>query len=105
MTDAPDPRLAMSERELQDAVNELAQYLGWRIHHASDSRRSHAGLPDLIAVHRVQGRVLFAELKTERGRLRTEQVAWLEDLKATPAECYLWRPGDWLSGSIEAVLR
>jgi hypothetical protein len=73
-------------------------------HHETDSRRSNAGLPDIIAVR--DGRLVFAELKTERGRLRPEQQAWRDELRRlTGAEYYIWRPRDWQSGAIERVLQ
>ena len=49
---------------------------------------------------------MFAELKDSRGRLRPEQAAWLEVLGRT-GDCnvHLWRPEDWLDGTVEAHLR
>lgn len=95
----------MSEAELQEAVEELAGWLGWRTWHDHDSRRNRAGLPDLVAVHHRQQRVIFAELKTARGRLRPEQEAWRADLIAAGVEYFLWRPADWLDGTIERALK
>ena len=94
----------VSEAQLQAAVIELAQTFKWRVYHTHDSRRSQAGFPDLVMVRR---RVLiFAELKSEKGRLRPEQAEWLDALTNTRAtEVYIWRPADWLSGEIEKVLR
>lgn len=63
--------------------------------------RNAAGLPDLILVRRP--RVVWAELKSERGRLTDEQKAWLADLGASGQECHVWRPSDW--PTIERVLR
>jgi hypothetical protein len=57
----------MSEAEFQAQVVSLAELRGWRIFHDHDSRRNTAGLPDLILVRR--GRLIFAELKSERGRI------------------------------------
>ncbi len=94
---------AMSERELQANVEEMLTLFGWRFYHDRDSRRNNAGLPDVIAVRR--GRLLFAELKTTRGRVRTEQRGWLEALAMTDAEVHIWRPRDWHAGTIEEVLR
>ena len=94
---------AMSERELQAAVEGLLDLRGWRWFHDEDSRRNNGGLPDLVAVRR--GRVVFIELKTTRGRVRTEQRAWLEELWMGDVETYLFRPRDWHAGTIEEVLR
>ena len=82
----------------------------WRYYHTRDSRRSAAGFPDLVLVR--GPRLIFAELKTERGKLTADQVAWLEDLAMVAAtatgrawdppgdppppvpEVYVWRPSD-----------
>lgn len=52
-----------------------------------------------------RSRLVFAELKSTRGRVTPEQQAWLDQLPATGTETYLWRPADWLSGVIPEVLR
>jgi hypothetical protein len=91
-----------TEAELLAFVRDLALLRGWLVHHAGDSRRSDAGLPDLILVR--PPRVVFAELKTERGRLRPEQKLWIDALGACPGiEAYLWRPSD--SDAIVSALR
>lgn len=85
---------AETEAGFQAAVVHLASMRGWQVYHDYDSRRSAAGFPDLCLVR--DGRVLFAELKTERGRLRTEQRAWLVALGlCAGVEVYLWRPSSW----------
>lgn len=98
----------MTERELQDNVIACAETLGWLVYHTHDSRRSPAGFPDLVLAR--DGRLILAELKTERGRVRAEQAAWLAALGEVDAnrggvEVYIWRPSHWLSGEIEAILR
>ena len=39
-----------------------------------------------------EDRLIFAELKKEKGKTSPEQDAWLEALKITGAEVYVWRP-------------
>lgn len=92
----------MTERQLQQAIVDCARLLGWRSYHTFDSRRSEPGFPDLVLV---RDRVVFAELKSERGRLTREQRAWAAALAAAGAEWHCWRPEDWTSGNVEAVLR
>lgn len=99
---------AMTEAQLLAAVRRLATALGWRTYHTHDSRRSPAGFPDLTLVRR--GRLVFAELKTERGKTTGEQDAWLADLadvelRADNVRAYVWRPRDLLDGTIAAVLQ
>lgn len=84
----------ISEEVFQRQVLDLARLSGWRCYHTFDSRRSAAGFPDFVLVRPPV--VLFAELKSEAGRLRPEQAAWLEALVACEGvEARLWRPGDW----------
>ena len=102
----------MSETELLEAVIDLAHLLKWRVAHFRPARTEQGwrtagsgdvvGYPDLTMVR--DTRLIFAELKSERGRTTVDQQDWLHALKAV-AEVRLWRPGDWLDGSIEADLR
>lgn len=93
---------AMSERDWQQRVLDLAHLRGWRTFHVHDSRRSAAGWPDLACVRR--DRLVLAELKAERGRVRPEQQEWLDALGAVPGvEVHLWRPSDW--PAVQQVLR
>ena len=94
--------LVQPERVLHDQVLALARLYNWRPYFTYDSRRSPPGYPDL---HLVRGkRQIFAELKTERGRLTVEQLEWLEALRAIPSnEVFIWRPSD--VPQIAAILR
>ena len=93
IADAINPA-AISEARFQSQVIELAQGLGFRVYHTRDSRGSQRGFPDLVLTD--GKRVLFCELKTERGKPTPEQLAWLADLEsAESVEAFLWRPSDW----------
>lgn len=94
----------MTERQLQGTVQQLAQVLGWRHYHTHDSRRSNPGYPDLTLVHPGQGRVIWAELKTTRGRVSPAQREWIGDLEAAGQEVYVWRPTHLQDGTIQKVL-
>ena len=90
----------MSEREFQDGhVVPLAVSCGWIYYHTHDSRRSPGGFPDLVLVR--GGKLIFAELKSEKGRVSAAQKVWLAalkvvaDLPGSPVEVWLWRPSDW----------
>ncbi len=87
-------RPSLAEKAFQAQVVALARMQGWRVYHAHDSRRSEPGFPDLCMVR--APRVVYAELKTDTGRLGPEQVCWIEELKACPGvEVYVWRPANW----------
>lgn len=93
-----------TEAEFLQAVKTLARLTGWLVYHTHDSRRSDPGFPDLVLTR--SGIVVFAELKTEKGRLSTEQEAWLAELRKADAgdsvRVEVWRPSDW--SQIEALL-
>jgi hypothetical protein len=92
----------VSERELTGYVRDVARAFGWRRYHTWLSKHSPAGFPDEVLVR--SGRLIFAELKSERGKLSDEQAAWLEELRAVPGvDVYLWRPAD--MDAIATVLR
>lgn len=116
---------AITERALQDWIIELAWMRGWRIAHFRPAQtakgwrtpmQGHPGFPDLVLAR--AGRVIFAELKAEKGRLTREQTLWLDELglqrnlldgppiPSDPdpqVEVYVWRPAD--RDQIEELLR
>lgn len=108
----------MTEAALLAQVRQLARVLGWLEYHTHRSDRSPAGFPDLVLVHPVKARLIFAELKRVKGRTAPPQEAWLDALRdvadtvagsarsGRPAvSVHLWRPTDLIDGSIEAALR
>jgi hypothetical protein len=94
----------MTERTFQAALVGFAQRVGWMVYHTYDSRCSEPGYPDLHLVHPVQGRSLFRELKTEKGKLTPAQQKWLAALKDAGVDADVWRPLGWFDGSIAAEL-
>ena len=91
------------EAQLQSMVVDLAKWCGYMCYHPHDSRRSVPGFPDLTMVHTRNGRLIFVELKSEKGRIRPEQKVWLE-LLGRHHEAYVWRPIHWTNGTIRATL-
>lgn len=78
------------EKDWQATVRQLADTLGYRrAYHTFDSRRSDTGFPDLVLV---RDRVVFLELKREKGRVSEAQRGWLTSLHAAGAEVYVVRP-------------
>jgi len=113
---AKGSQVTISERELEEQVMTAARYLGWRVAHfrAGMTSRQYrdktgglknrwvtpvagdgAGFPDLVLVNPAQHRVIWAELKSDIGRITSGQQKWLDDLRASGQEVYVWRPGDW----------
>lgn len=86
---------AVTEKQLQAQVLQLARLSGWRCYHTYDSRRSAPGFPDLVLVR--PPRLIFVELKTTTGRLRPTQAEWLDDLAGCEdaPEVHIWRPSSW----------
>jgi hypothetical protein len=88
----------VTERQWQAIVLELAGYYRWRHFHPYDMRRSDPGWPDLVLCRPPD--LVFVELKTDRGRLRTEQVEWLGLLRGCASA-----PQDSASASIVIHIR
>ena len=98
--------LAVKEKDFQAQLMEMVNIFGGMAYHAHDSRREVSrngermlvgdkdarGFPDLTIAMR-SGRLIFAELKSKKGRLSDHQREWLEALPGHWA--YLWRPEDW----------
>lgn len=94
-----------TEKQLQDQIIALAKALGWLVYHTHDSRRSEPGFPDLTLVHPKQQRVLFWELKAEKGRVSVAQKIWLAAFNAAGIKATIIRPSDWADGVVEKELR
>ncbi len=99
-----NPALEISERGFQGAVIEAAQIVGWRVAHFRPAKTEKgyrtpvqadgAGFPDLVLVR--PPRVLFVELKSEKGRASQAQITWLQELGASDEiDTFEWRPSDW----------
>lgn len=93
----PDPIMVAEfpqESRWQATVERYFRQLGWSTYHTWSSIKSSPGFPDLAAWHPLAGQVVFAELKTEKGKVTVSQASTLADLAASGAEVYLWRPSD-----------
>lgn len=83
----------MPEDMLLGKIVRFARRHGWLAYHTYDSRRSEKGFPDLVLVR--GDRVIFAELKSAKGKLSPAQEKWRDGLLQAVAEWHLWRPADW----------
>lgn len=102
----------MKEAELQEAVIDTAHTFGWLVAHFRPARTEKGwrtpvaadgkGFPDLVLV---RDRILFVELKSEKGRLSPDQALWQEWLTEGDGDHRVWRPRHWLSGKIIDELR
>lgn len=85
--------LAITERELSAQVKQLAAVYGWTAYHTWTSVHSAPGFPDWVLVR--PPRLIFAELKRERGKVTAAQQSWLDVLAQLPGvEVFVWRPSD-----------
>ena len=91
----------VNEKEFSQAVVEYAEASHWLVFRTWSSIHSPAGEPDLRMVR--PPRVIFAELKREKGKVSEKQQEALELLRQCPGvETYLWRPSCW--DEIERIL-
>jgi hypothetical protein len=111
------PSKPLSEAQFQKQVLALAKLRGWRVAHFKTAQTAKGayvtpvaadgkGFPDLVMVRAEPGfvaRLIFAELKADRGRLGPQQLEWIQALAESDAEMYVWRPADW--DEIEEVLK
>lgn len=102
---------SVSERQLAETVEEAFELYGWLwCHYTFGPNRSgngfrthlrgHAGAPDYIACK--NGRLMFVELKSQKGRLSQPQKLWRAELAKSCCEYYLVRPSG-LDEFIEAI--
>lgn len=111
----------MSEEDLLKCVIDMAHVYGWKVAHFRPARMMRKdgstkwvtavqgdgkGFPDLVMVRYYS--LIFAELKSQKGNASTEQLGWLtilSGLQINPdTRVFIWRPSDWLDGTIEKVL-
>ncbi len=82
----------VTEKEWQQQVKDMAALMGFkRAYHTYDSRRSSSGFPDLVLV---RDRIVYVELKREKGKLSPAQHEWLTALVKAKGEVYVARPHD-----------
>lgn len=102
-------KVTISEKDFLKQVIDLAHIYHWKVAHFRPAMTKHGwrtpvqadgkGFPDLILVRIKDGRMIIAEVKTEKGKLTPEQEEWKEfflavDYENRTVEAYIWRPSD-----------
>ena len=81
--------MKISESDIRRQVRDYLRVKGWFVFHVLQGLGCYLGVTDLIAVK--DGRVLFIELKTARGRQSQHQKKFQSDLEAAGGEYVLCR--------------
>lgn len=93
------PEASISEKDWQQMVVDYARWNQWLVYHPLHSIGSEAGWPDLVLCHpataAIPAQLVFAELKSEAGKVSAPQARWIAALKQAGQEVTVWRPSDW----------
>jgi hypothetical protein len=84
----------MTEKEWSAQFKQLFELYGWKGYHPYLSIHSERGWPDWSLINLAQKRVIFVELKTEKGKLSESQIRWQGYLASCGQEWYCLRPSD-----------
>ena len=87
-------KVTISERDFREQIRHLCKVFGWKFYFTWLAIHSPKGFPDLVLRSVERKRIIFAELKTEKGKVTPSQQEWHDDLIACGQEAYLWRPSD-----------
>jgi hypothetical protein len=107
-------QMHVSENAFEDKLLAAAAAHGWRCHAERKATvsvdrfgkkrvitpiKGHAGYVDVTMAHASRG-IVFAELKTDKGRLGEGQPEWITtlahyDVPGSPVLVEVWRPADW----------
>lgn len=89
----------MSEDDYLRRIVDTAHLYGWRVTHFRPARtekgwrtalQGDGGFVDLVLAK--HGTVLHVEVKTDRGKVRPDQLEWAKEIGPSYR---LWRPRDW----------
>ncbi len=108
--------VAISERDLQNAIVQAAHLYGYMVFHARPALSAKGwrtavqydgtGFPDLVMVGK--DRIVFAEIKSEKGKPSPAQQQWIAGLEAvarasSTVRVCVWRPEDWPDRVLEVL--
>jgi len=112
MTKAKTESIMTTETDFLSQVVDLAHLCGWKVHHSRPAWTAEGyrtpiqgdvGFLDLTLVHEERKLLIFAELKSEKGRLTLAQELWIRALRAAGQIVHIWCPSQW--EEIVATLR
>lgn len=89
-------RGGLLERDIKAQVRQYLALKGWAVFNILQTFGCHKGISDLICIR--NGRVVFVELKTARGRLSEHQMRFRQEIAEHGGEYVVWR-------SVEDVLQ
>jgi len=92
----------ISEAEFQRQVIKVAIMYNWLVDHTPPMRSANGdiytggltGKTDLVLFSLKGKGIIFAELKTETGRMSVAQIAFRDAVVRNGGEHYVWRPSD-----------
>lgn len=85
----------VNEDQFQRRILDYCAFKQLKVYHVARSdigRVTSSGFPDLVIVG---DRIIFVELKSDKGRLSAAQAGWANAISAAGGDHYLWRPSDW----------
>ena len=96
-------QLDINEAEFQRAVVKVARLYGWLVDHTPPMRNAGGdiytggltGKTDLLLLSQKGKGIIFAELKTQKGKMSAAQCSFQDVVNMNGGEHYIWRPGDW----------
>lgn len=99
--DPPTVKQGESEADFSSWLEDLLTLRGWLWQHQRPAQTAKGwrtaisgtpGFPDIVACR--GERLLFVELKSDKGTLSPEQRVWLAALGRASVERHVWRPRD-----------
>jgi hypothetical protein len=90
-----DKDAAVSEKKFATKVAGYMRKHGWHVQRngwVGVGNQFVKGYPDMVCVRE---KILFVELKTATGKLRSSQAEWRDWILEAGGNWELWRPQDW----------
>lgn len=86
---------AITEKEFRQQIVDLAKLMGYKVYFSWISIHSPAGFPDLVLANpEKKNKLIFAELKSGKGKVTELQWEWIDTLRACGQDVYILYPYD-----------